>query len=98
MPDVTQFKVLVLMQIQLIKILFLVVKSLNWRLHATGRVNSDLEGARIVREGLRYFLIPCLKRKICANVRKPRLGAVALDPGVRTFVTFYSEDLHTVSW
>ncbi|MEZ5670883.1 MAG: hypothetical protein R3E08_00240 [Thiotrichaceae bacterium] len=62
-------------------------------LHATEEVNSDLEGTRIVREGLRYFLI-LPQRKSVLMSENQRLGAVALDPGVRTFVTFYSEELH----
>ncbi|MEZ5672514.1 MAG: transposase [Thiotrichaceae bacterium] len=68
-------------------------KKFKLELHATEEVNSDLEGTRIVREGLRYFLI-LPQRKSALMSENQRLGAVALDPGVRTFVTFYSEELH----
>ncbi|MEZ5672087.1 MAG: hypothetical protein R3E08_06745 [Thiotrichaceae bacterium] len=68
-------------------------KKFKLELHATEEVNSDLEGTRIVREGSRYFLI-LPQRKSVLMSENQRLSAVALDPGVRTFVTFYSEVLH----
>ncbi len=57
------------------------------------KVEPGLEGTRIVREGSRYFLI-MPQRKSAKMSENQRLGAVSLDPGVRTFVTFYSEVLH----
>ncbi|MEZ5672984.1 MAG: transposase [Thiotrichaceae bacterium] len=68
-------------------------KKFKLELHATEEVESGLEGTRIVREGSRYFLI-LPQRKSALMSENQRLGAVALDPGVRTFVTFYSEELH----
>lgn len=52
-----------------------------------------LEGTKLVCESGRYFLIVPVKmpRK---QVREPRQPCVALDPGVRTFLTYYSEQTH----
>ena len=52
-----------------------------------------LEGLRVVLESGRWFLIlPQLRSvKVPENQRN---GTVALDPGVRTFVTFYSPTVH----
>jgi putative transposase len=55
--------------------------------------HTDLEGTRIVREGSRYFVI--IPQKLPYQVpENQRIDAVALDPGVRTFMSFYSEVLH----
>jgi len=55
--------------------------------------HTDLEGTRIVREGSRYFVI--IPQKLLYQVpENQRIDAVALDPGVRTFMSFYSEVLH----
>ena len=61
--------------------------------HTEGDNCVDLEGTRIVREGSRYFVIIPQKR-LYQVPENQRLDAVALDPGVRTFMTFYSEVLH----
>ena len=54
----------------------------------------ELEGTRIVKENGRWFLILPQKR----DIKKPESqrfgGAVALDPGVRTFLAYYSETHH----
>jgi putative transposase len=55
--------------------------------------HTDLEGTRIVREGSRYFVIIPQKRRYQVPENQ-RIDAVALDPGVRTFQSFYSEVLH----
>jgi putative transposase len=68
-------------------------KKFKLEFHANEEVSSDLEGTRIVREGSRYFLI-MPQRKPAQLSENQRLGAVSLDPGVCTFVTFYSEVLH----
>ncbi len=68
-------------------------KNFQLDFHSTESFKSDLEGTWIVREGSRYFLI--MPQRISARMSEnQRLGAVSLDPGVRTFVTFYSEVLH----
>ena len=57
--------------------------------HASEPISSDQEGTRIICEDHRYFLITPQRR----YVQKPenqRLPFVALDPGVRTFMSFYS--------
>lgn len=60
---------------------------------ATERLNVDLEGTEIIQENGRWFVIIPQKR----TVKKPenqRFGTVSLDPGVRTFVAYYSEFFH----
>jgi putative transposase len=52
--------------------------------------NETLEGREVIYEDGRWFLIIPEKR----NIKKPenqRRGVVSLDPGVRTFLSFYSE-------
>lgn len=68
-------------------------KKFKMEFEATESFNVDLEGTRIVREGRRYFLIIPQKRHYQAPENQ-RIDAVALDPGIRTFVAFYSEVLH----
>ena len=67
----------------------------NYKLEfkATETFHTDLEGTRIVREGSRYFVIIPQKQPYQVPENQ-RIDAVALDPGVRTFQTFYSEVLH----
>jgi len=69
------------------------LKKFKMEFDATEEFDVDLEGTRIVREGSRYFVIIPQKRyyQIPEN---QRIDTVALDPGVRTFITFYSEVLH----
>jgi len=69
------------------------LKKFKMEFEATEEFDVDLEGTRIVREGSRYFVIIPQKRyyQIPEN---QRIDTVALDPGVRTFITFYSEVLH----
>ena len=56
-------------------------------------INSELEGTRIIKENGRWFLILPQRRSI-KTPDNQRLGAVAIDPGVRTFVSYYSETHH----
>jgi putative transposase len=60
---------------------------------ASEEFNSELEGTKVVKENGRWFLILPQKRSI-KTPDNQRLGAVALDPGVRTFVSYYSETHH----
>jgi putative transposase len=56
---------------------------------ASEPISPDLEGASVVCEDHRWFLITPQKR----HIRTPetqRLPFVALDPGVRSFMSFYS--------
>lgn len=55
--------------------------------------SAEIEGTRIVREDGRYFLVIPQSRCI-KTPENQRLGCVAIDPGVRTFGTFYSEQVH----
>lgn len=56
---------------------------------ATEEISADKEGTKIVLENGRWFvIIPTI-----VSIKKPenqRLNIVALDPGVRTFQTYYS--------
>jgi len=60
---------------------------------ATEVFQTDLEGTRVVREGSRYFVI-VPQRVSYQQPENQRIDTVSLDPGVRTFMTFYSEVLH----
>ncbi len=55
--------------------------------------SAEMEGTRIVQEDGRYFVIIPQSRYI-KTPENQRLGCVAIDPGVRTFATFYSEQAH----
>ena len=52
--------------------------------------NFDFGNLTIVREGKKYYMVFPMKRDI-VNLTIP-YSAVALDPGVRTFQSFYSEE------
>jgi putative transposase len=68
-------------------------KKFKMEFEASETFHTDLEGTRIVREGSRYFVI--IPQKLPYQVpENQRIDAVALDPGVRTFISFYSEVLH----
>jgi putative transposase len=68
-------------------------KKFKMEFEASETFHTDLEGTRIVREGSRYFVI--IPQKLPYQVpENQRIDAVALDPGVRTFMSFYSEVLH----
>lgn len=57
---------------------------------ASERIDPKMEGCRVLCESRRWFVI--IPEEI--SIKKPdnqRLGAVALDPGVRTFITYYSD-------
>ena len=57
--------------------------------HFSEKENTELEGTKIVCEDHRWFLIIPQKRHI-QRPENQRLPFVALDPGVRTFMSFYS--------
>lgn len=61
--------------------------------HSTEDILPKMEGTRIIKENNRWFVV--IPEEI--SIKKPdnqRLGAVALDPGVRTFITYYSDSCH----
>jgi len=67
-------------------------KKMKTHFYATEGIRTDKEGTEIVRENGRYFLV--IPREI--NVKKPenqRLSSVSVDPGVRTFATFFSPEV-----
>ena len=51
------------------------------------------EGTRIIRESGRFYLIVPV-RVPCREIREPRQSVVALDLGIRTFLTYYSDETH----
>ena len=57
--------------------------------HPSEKEISELEGTKVVCEDHRWFLIIPQKRRI-QRPENQRLPFVALDPGVRTFMSFYS--------
>lgn len=64
-------------------------KKYQWGFYATEQFSPSLEGTRVIKENDRYFLIIPEKRVI----KKPenqRIGIVSIDPGVRTFATFFN--------
>ncbi len=60
---------------------------------ATEAFQTELEGTRVIREGSRYFVI-VPQRVSYQQPENQRIDTVSLDPGVRTFMAFYSEVLH----
>ena len=61
--------------------------------HAAEPIEADMEGTRIVRENGRYFVV--VPREVPVKVpENQRLSQVAIDPGVRTFITFFSPELN----
>ena len=68
-------------------------KKFKMEFDASESFNTDLKDTRIVREDRRYFLIIPQRRPVYVPENQ-RINAVALDPGVRTFVSFYSDGLH----
>jgi putative transposase len=60
--------------------------------HASEEIRTELEGTRIVREDNRYFVVVPQRRRVKVPETQ-RLGDVAIDPGVRTFATLFSESI-----
>ena len=67
-------------------------KNYKWRFYATEKFDATLEGTKIIKECGKYFLIVPVKQPVFIPENQ-RKGLVALDPGVRTFITFYSETM-----
>lgn len=67
-------------------------KKMRTHFHSTEPVTTHKEGTEIVRENGRYFLIV----PTVINVKKPenqRFSSVSIDPGIRTFVSFFSPEV-----
>ena len=59
------------------------------KFHSTEEIDVEKEGTEIVRENGRWFVVI----PVTASIKIPdnqRLGIVALDPGVRTFQTYFN--------
>ena len=68
-------------------------KNVKITFYLTENYDKILEGCRICKENNRWFLI--VPETI--HIKKPdnqRLGTVALDPGVRTFISYYNENCY----
>lgn len=60
--------------------------------HATEPIEAEMEGTRIVKENGRYFVV--VPREIPVKTpENQRISQVSIDPGVRTFATFFSPEL-----
>jgi len=68
-------------------------KEFQWKFFSSECFTVTLEGTQVVRENGRYFLI-IPERRCLKMPENQRHGDVALDPGVRTFLSFYSENVH----
>jgi len=68
-------------------------KSYRVNFHPSEEFNISKEGTRVVRKSGRWFLIVPNERPVQVPETQ-RNGIVALDPGVRTFLTYYSETMH----
>jgi putative transposase len=56
-------------------------------------INPELEGTKIIKESGRWFVIVPGKSKI-QKPENQRFGVVALDPGIRKFIAYYSKSFH----
>ncbi len=64
-------------------------KKYRLKFKPTEKINPQLEGCRIILENGRWFVVI----PITVNIKVPenqRYGVIALDPGVRTFLSFFS--------
>lgn len=66
-------------------------KKYRLKFFATEPFKADKEGTRLVKEGSRFYLIIPGEKSIL-KPENQRNKVVALDPGVRTFQTFYSPE------
>lgn len=60
--------------------------------YATEELEKELEGTRIIREDYRWYVI-VPETRCCKKPENQRFRAVALDPGVRTFIAMFSPEM-----
>ena len=58
-------------------------------LHLSEGLPDNIKDSRMVKEGDKYYL--CVSYTVATSKRKPNGRVVALDPGVRTFLTYFHE-------
>ncbi len=64
------------------------------KLRLSERLPENIKDSRLVKEGTHYYL--CVSYSVTTQKRKPNGRVVALDPGVRTFLTYFHE--HGFGW
>ena len=61
--------------------------------HAREQEVSKIENTRVIRENSKWFLVVPVRKPV-ELPENQRLPIVALDPGIRTFVSYYSPEMH----
>ena len=64
------------------------------KLRLSERLPENIKDSRLVKDGTHYYL--CVSYSVTIRKRKPNGRVVALDPGVRTFLTYFHE--HGFGW
>ncbi len=60
------------------------------KLRLSERLPENIKDSRLVKEGTHYYL--CVSYSVTIRKREPSGRVVALDPGIRTFLTYFCED------
>ena len=59
------------------------------KLKLSERLPADVRDSRLVKDGTHFYL--CVSYSVAIQTREPSGRVVALDPGIRTFLTYFSE-------